>query len=433
MNGIVTVIMAGGRGDRLRPLTDVRTKPAVPFGGIYRIIDFTLSNCINSELRQIYVLTQYKSYSLNNHLQTGWSFLPARLGHFIDAVPAQMQEGERWYTGTADAIRQNLARIRAHRPELVVVLSGDHIYKMDYRQMIEAHREKGAAVTLSAVRVERDVARNQFGVLECDPDGRVIGFEEKPSEPALIPGTTQCLASMGIYVFDFRALEASLANDLLDFGKDIIPLMIAQGQPVAAFDFSRDAALAEYEYITEGGRRVKTRTDRTSDSDYWRDVGTIHSYWQASMDLVAAKPSFNLYGELWPLFCSQFHFPPAKFVLEQGDRTGRALNSIVSPGVIISGSLVRESVLSPGIYIHSHSLIERSVLLGGEMWGGMRDEIQIGRNTWIRNAVIDKNVKISGDTQIGYDRQEDRRRGLTVCDVPGTGGYIVVVPKNHEM
>jgi glucose-1-phosphate adenylyltransferase len=426
---VITVIMAGGMGERLKPLTRVRTKPAVPFGGIYRIIDFTLSNCVNSDLRQIYVLTQYKSHSLGNHLRSGWDFLSRRLGQFIDVIPAQMQTGSSWYRGTADAIRQNMSFLRLGRPEMVLILSGDHIYKMDYRLMLRFHRERRAALTVSAVRVPLDEARGQLGVLRVDGDGRVVGFEEKPAAPAEIAGTGMCLASMGIYVFDYDTLEGGLADDRLDFGKDVIPHMIKGGEDVYAFDFSRDNVLPEYEYITEGGQRIKTRVERASDAGYWRDVGTIPSFWTANLDLVAPRPRFNLYSELWPLFCFPQHSPPVKFVHEGDGRTGRALNSVVSDGVIVSGALVRNSVLSPGVYIHSFSVVESSVLLGGTLSGGEHDETQIGRHSRIRNAVIDKNVRLSEGTQIGFDREEDRRRGLTVTDIPGSDDYVVTVPK----
>jgi glucose-1-phosphate adenylyltransferase len=433
MKDVITVVMAGGMGERLKPLTQVRAKPAVPFGGVFRIIDFTLSNCINSGLRRVYVLTQYKSHSLSNHLKTGWSFLPRRMDDFVEEIPAQMQIGEQWYKGTADAIRQNMSLLVEKRPQQVLILSGDHIYKMDYRVMKKFHQEKMACLTIGAVRIHRDEARGQYGVIEVDDSGRVVGFEEKPDEPKVVPGTDQCLASMGIYIFNYECLEMNLENDLTDFGRDIIPTMIQEGQEIYAFDFTRDNSLEEYEYITLEGQRIKTRVARASDSDYWRDVGTIVSFWLANLDLVAPKPLFNLYSELWPLYINPQHFPPAKFVHETEGRTGMAVNSVISDGVIVSGSVVRSSVLSPGIYIHSYSTVESSVLMGGTLTAGEVNETQIGRHCRIRNAIIDKNVKISAGTALGYNREEDEKRGLTVSEIRGTDDYVVTVPKDFSL
>jgi glucose-1-phosphate adenylyltransferase len=431
---VVAVVMAGGMGERLRPLTDVRAKPAVPFGGIFRIIDFTLSNCINSGLRRILVLTQYKSYSLSNHLKMGWNFLSRRLRQFIDEIPAQMQLGSSWYTGTADAIRQNLGILEHTRPELILILSGDQIYKMDYQALLRFHQEKHSALTISVVQVDADSARGTYGVLEIDQNERVIGFEEKPAHPKTMPGTNQCLASMGIYVSDLTTLKDNLGDDLADMSLHVIPKMTAEGKPVFAYDFSRKNRIEEFEYLVmQEGRRTRVSVERASDSDYWRDVGTLETYWQASLDLVSAKPRFSLYGERWPIFNCPLYFPPAKFVHDAPSRTGHAINSIVADGVIISGALVRNSILSPGIFIHSYSQVENSVLLGGTIEGGMVTETTIGRGCRIRNAIIDKNVQLSEGIDLGYDRVRDEKRGFKVQPLSGSNDYLVVVPKNFTL
>jgi len=429
MKETLAFVMAGGQGERLRPLTDVRAKPAVPFGGIFRIIDFTLSNCVNSGLRRIYVLTQYKSYSLSSHLRTGWNMLSPRLDQFIDEVPAQQQLGSSWYQGTADAIRQNVGFVERGRPRLVFILSGDHVYKMDYRLLRAYHDEKGAELTVACVRLPAEEARENFGVMEVDDEGRIVGFEEKPKEPKTIPGTSDCLASMGIYLFETGCLLRALANDLLDFGRDVIPMLIRQGTPVYAYDFTRRNTIAEWEFVKHEGVRRKELVPRAGDSDYWRDVGTLEQYWLANLDLVQPKPRFNVYGEHFPLFSAPVHFPPAKFVHEIPGRTGTAINSIVADGVIVSGGTVRESVLACGVYVHSWALIERSVLLGGSLHGRELTETSIGRRCRVRNAIIDKNVHLSENTAIGYDRAEDERRGLKTVPIGGSGEHIVVVPK----
>jgi len=429
----LAVVMAGGMGERLRPLTDVRTKPAVPFGGIYRIIDFTLSNCINSDIRQIFVLTQYKSHSLTNHIQSGWGFLTRRLSQFIETIPAQMQMGSHWYAGTADAIRQNRLFIQRNAPELVLVLAGDHIYKMDYRIMIRFHRERKARVSLACIRVPAETARNRLGVMQVDEESRIVGFEEKPSEPKTLPGTTDCLASMGIYLFDDSALAEALGQEGADFGKQIIPWMVARGAPVYAHDFTTQNRIREYVHFWRDGLRMKEISENAPDSAYWRDVGTLDSYWQANLDLVSAAPPFNLYGELWPFFSRPQHAPPAKFVHEGEGRTGVAINSIVTEGVIISGAQVRRSVLGPGTYIHSYAQIDQSVLMGAARERGARYETTIGRSCRIRNAIIDKNVRLQEGTQLGYDRAEDERRGLTTQSILGSDEHVVVVPRDATL
>lgn len=432
-NDMLALVMAGGMGERLKPLTDVRAKPAVPFGGIYRIIDFTLSNCINSEVRRILVLTQYKSHSLSNHIKSGWSFLSRRLDQFIDELPAQMQTGSGWYKGTADAIRQNMTLIEQLASRHVLILSGDHIYKMDYRLMRRFHEERRAELTLSVIRVPVDEARGAFGVLEVTEDGRIVGFEEKPKEPKAIPGTNECYASMGIYLFNHSQLCEALENAHDDFGKHVIPMLLREGKPLFAFDYNRLNRIEEYEYLAEEGRRVRQLVDSASDSSYWRDVGTLDSYWLANLDLVSAKPKFNLYGELWPIFTSPQHFPPAKFVHEEQGRTGAAINSVVAEGVIISGATVRSSIVGPGVYLHSYSSVESSVLMGGELRGGIMTSTSIGRSCRIRNAIVDKNVRLSEGVEIGFDRAEDERRGLKTQGIAGTDDYVVVVPKDFEL
>ncbi|MBK9968595.1 MAG: glucose-1-phosphate adenylyltransferase [Holophagales bacterium] len=433
MEDTLTFVMAGGQGERLKPLTDVRAKPAVPFGGIFRIIDFTLSNCVNSGLRRIYVLTQYKSHSLSNHLKKGWNLFSPRLDQFIDDVPAQQQLGSSWYQGTADAIRQNANFVENKRPRLVLVLSGDHVYKMDYRLLSAFHDEKGAGLTVACVRLPAEEARGNFGVMEVDEEGRIVGFEEKPNEPKTIPGTTDCLASMGIYLFDTEVLRKGLDNDHLDFGKDVIPLLLRQGTPVFAYDFTSRNIIPEWEFLKHEGVRRKELVPRASDADYWRDVGTLEQYWLANLDLVQPRPKFNVYGEHFPLFAAPGHFPPAKFVHEMPGRTGVAVNSIVADGVIVSGATVRESVLGSGVYVHSWAMIEKSVLLGGELRGGILSETSIGRRCRVRNAIIDKNVHLSENVSIGYDRADDDRRGLKTVPINGGSDYIVVIPKDFSL
>jgi glucose-1-phosphate adenylyltransferase len=425
---ILALVMAGGAGERLRPLTDQRAKPGVLFGGFYRIIDFTLSNCINSGLRRVFVLTQYKSYSLSNHLRTTYGFLSRRVGEFIDEVPAQMQLGGEWYKGTADAVRQNLGLVEQHSPRHVLVLSGDHVYKMDYRLMQRDHVEHGGQLTLAVCRVDVDEARSAYGVVRVDDQGTIVEFVEKSPDPPVIPGTRQCLASMGIYLFDLPTLRDWLSMGGDDFGHDILPRMLTQGPRIRAYDFSTNNRIEELEAVLCDGRRRKQVVPRAVDSDYWRDVGTLEAYWSANLALVAAEPRFNLYGEKWPLFCSPQHFPPAKFVHELPGRVGQAVDSIVCDGVIVSGAQVRRSVLSPGIYVHSHALIENSVLLGGSHESGSVEETAIGRRCRIRNAIIDDGVSLCNGTTIGYDRAADEARGLKVHTLAGGTDYLVVVP-----
>jgi glucose-1-phosphate adenylyltransferase len=395
------MVLAGGRGERLYPLTRDRAKPAVPFGAIYRIIDFALSNCLNSDIRRIYALTQYKSISLHRHIQLGWKILSAPLGEFVEVIPAQQRINEHWYQGTADAIFQNIYTLQEERPDLILILSGDHIYKMDYRKMVDFHLEKKADLTVAAIRMDRGLSR-EFGVIEVDRDWRVIGFEEKPEEPKTIPGDPEgILASMGIYVFNTeilvrRLIEDARSDSTHDFGKDVIPAMIGKDQ-VFAFDFRRG----------DQGR-----------TGYWRDVGTIDAYFEANMDLIAVNPQLNLYDPEWPIFNYQSPYPPAKTVLEEEGRMGTAINSILSNGVIISGGSVKRSVLSPRVMVHSYAEVEDCILLEG---------VDVGRHAKIRKTIIDKEVHIPQGMEIGYHLDEDAKR-FTV-----TGSGIVVVPKGIRL
>jgi len=398
---VLAMVLAGGRGERLYPLTRDRAKPAVPFGAIYRIIDFTLSNCLHSGLRRIYVLTQYKSTSLHRHIQFGWDILSAPLGEFIEAVPAQQRIDEHWYQGTADAIFQNIHILQGERPDLVLILSGDHIYKMDYRKMIAFHLEKGADLTVGVIRMDRKLSR-EFGVIDANDDGQLVGFQEKPEEPKTIHGDPGgIMASMGIYVFNTEVLVRRLIEDTRsdsshDFGKDIIPMMIGRDQ-VFAFDFRR----GDY-----GG------------TGYWRDVGTIDAYYEANMDLISITPQLNLYDAQWPILTYQPPSPPAKTVWVEEGRVGTALNSIISNGCIISGGNVKRSILSPRVTIHSFAEIEDAIVLEG---------VDVGRNARIKKTIIDKEVEIPPGMEIGYHLDEDAKR-FTV-----TASGIVVVPKGIRL
>jgi glucose-1-phosphate adenylyltransferase len=395
--------MAGGRGQRLYPLTKDRAKPAVPFGGVYRIIDFTLSNCINSGIRRIHVLTQYRSISLSRHLRMGWNIFDSELDEYIDLIPAQQWVSEQWYQGTADSIYQNINTIEVENPDLVLILAGDHIYKMDYIKMLAFHRAKGAEATVGVVEVKKKSAL-QFGVIELDAKARIVSFTEKSPEPKGLPHNPENVcASMGIYVFSRAVLEEELRDDAKkkdsthDFSKDIIPSMIAKKRKLYAFNF-KEADM--------------------SGAGYWRDIGSRDAYYDANMDLVEVTPEFNLYDRWWPLRTYQEQFPPAKTVfdeqLENGGRCGRALQSLVSSGCIISGGMVRRSVLSPNVRINSFSEVHDSVLMEG---------VDIGRYAHVRHAIIDKDVKIPPHTRIGFDHEEDKKRFF----VSKKG--VVIIPK----
>ncbi len=383
--GTLAVIMAGGRGERLRQLTEDRCKPAAPFGGKFRIIDFVLSNCLNSGIRQISVLTQYKAHSLIQHIGKGWGFLRGEFGEFIETIPAQQRRGPEWYQGTADALWQNMDLIRAHRPLHVLVLAGDHIYKMDYGPMIGFHVEKEADITVGVVEVPLERAR-EFGVLAVDEGNRVLGFQEKPQDPQAMPGRPDvALASMGIYVFNPRLLERLLRADAEkpdsahDFGKNIIPEAI-DNLRVFAYPFEDVRSKAQH---------------------YWRDVGTIDAYYEANMELVRVSPELNIYDEQWPIWTYQEQLPPAKFVFDDENRRGCAIDSMVSGGCIISGSRVSNSLLFSQVRVHDYSTVDRSVVL---------PRVRIGEHCVIRNAIIDEGAVVPDGTSIGVDPVQDRER-----------------------
>ena len=383
------MILAGGRGSRLHQLTDWRAKPAVPFGGKFRIIDFVLSNCVNSGIRRIGVATQYKSHSLLQHIQRGWSFLNGKFGEFIDVLPAQQWMQESWYTGTADAVFQNLDILRDTDPDYVLVLAGDHVYKMDYGKLMAFHVEKNADMTVACIEVPIGDAK-AFGVMGVNGDARVVNFTEKPANPASIPGKPElALASMGIYVFNTKFLceqlirDADDPNSSHDFGKDIIPHLMSAGYRVFAQSFE-DSCVRD-----EGG------------SSYWRDVGTIDSYWEGNMELTKVIPDLNMYDREWPIWTYQEQLPPAKFVFDEDDRRGMAVDSLVSGGCIISGAEVSRSLLYSNVKVHSYTSVEDSVLL---------PNVEVGRNVKIRRAVVDKNCIIPDGLIIGYDRVADAKR-----------------------
>ncbi len=397
----VVIVLAGGKGQRLDPLTRDRAKPAVPFGGIYRIIDFALSNCVNSGLKKLHVLVQYRSRSLNRHMRDGWQMLfnPAA-GEYIEPLPPQYHAGDS-YQGTADAVHQNVFAVREESPEAVLILAGDHIYKMDYRHLLRFHAEKNADATVSAVEVSRGQAAGQFGVLEVDAESRIVGFEEKPRDPKPLPSNPEvCLASMGIYVFRPDALYKALEEDSRDaasahdFGKNIIPRMVGR-RPVYAFSF-----------IDENKKAGK----------YWRDVGTIDAYHEANMDLVAVTPHLNLYDMEWPIRTMPISAPPPKFVFadEEPGRMGLALDSMVSSGCILSGGRVERSILSPFVRINSYARVTDSILF---------ENVEVGRHSKLHRTVVDKDVSIPEGMQIGYFPEEDRKR-FTV-----TESGIVVISK----
>ena len=415
MEKVLAVIMAGGSGERLKPLTDERAKPAVPFGGVFRIIDFTLSNCINSGIRQIFVLTQYKSQSLNQHIQDGWGISSSGLGDFIYTIPAQQRSGTDWYRGTADAVRQNLNRIRGKHVEHILVLSGDHIYKMDYAELLEYHKQKNAGLTISAIRTPKEEVANRLGVLEIGEGNRMVGFEEKPAHPKTIPGAPDfAFASMGVYVFQADALIRALAGGEDDFGKEVIPRMKDGGHDIYVYDYEKENKIRDFVVEVKDGRRTKVMVDMTRDSCYWRDVGTIEAYYDASMDLVGVNPMFNLYGEKWPLRSHYRQLPPSKCLLG-----GSTPDSMVSNGCIISGGLVIGSILSPGVVVERDAYVEKSIVF---------DDVTIEPGARVRRAIIDKGVVIRSGSAIGYDHDADRRRGCTVSD-----SGIVVVPKGADI
>jgi glucose-1-phosphate adenylyltransferase len=404
MRQTLGVLLAGGVGERLYPLTQNRAKPAVPFGGIYRIIDVTLSNCINSDLRKIFILTQYKALSLNHHIRHGWFNVFAHdLDEFIEIIPPQKRVGEDWYLGTADAVRQNLYSIKlVDGIQYVLILSGDHIYKMDYSRMLKQHIDSAADVTISSIEIRLEEA-HRFGVVKVNNAGKIYGFQEKPAIPEPSPTNPTCAnVSMGIYIFNKSSLIHVLEEDARnpksshDFGKDILPQVIEKYR------------VYSYHFVDENKKEAQ----------YWLDVGTIQAYYDANMDLVAVSPQFNLYDKSWPIRTYQRQYPPAKFVFAQeGKRMGIAVDSIVSSGCIISGGRVVNSVLSPDVRINSYCEVDKSILLS---------HVDIGRHSRIRNAIIDRDVHLLENTIIGFDQQEDRKR----YHVAGNG--IVVVTREDS-
>ncbi len=387
MRKLLTFIMAGGKGERLLPLTKDRAKPAVPFGGVYRIIDVTLSNCINSGIRKIHVLIQYKSHSLQRHLRMGWNIFHSELGEYIDVIPAQQRTGDHWYRGTADAIYQNINTIEQELPEHVLVLAGDHIYKMNYADMLDFHQRSEAIVTVGVIEMDRQQAKG-FGIVEVDATNRIVGFEEKPANPKAIPGQPdRCYVSMGIYLFNRQLLEDTLMDDAArqeshhDFGRDIIPA-VARHVRMMAYNF---------------------KDENKKESMYWRDIGTLDAYYEANMDLVQVTPQFNLYDRDWPLRTYHEQWPPFKTVFadEATGRVGSVLDSLVSNGCIISGGQIKGSVLSPDVRVNSYAKVEDSILM---------EHVDVGRYAKIRRAIVDKDVVIPRYAEIGYNLEEDRRR-----------------------
>ncbi len=404
LKATLTLILAGGQGERLKPLTVHRAKPAVPFGGAYRIIDFTLSNCIHSGLRRIHVLTQYRARSLEEHIRFGWNFLPRRLEQFISVRPPHHQGTSSWYTGTADAIYQNIDTIEDEKPEFVCVLSGDHIYKMDYGSMLRQHLETGAALTIGAVKIPSSEAE-RFGVFECDAERRVASFTEKRADAPQIPGEPgYCYGSMGIYIFETQELIRRLREDAElgdksshDFGKDIIPRMIG------------DCPIFAHDFVDQDG----------SDVPYWRDVGTIDAYYDSNLDLCSVAPQFNLYDRGWPTYTLWHNEPPAKTVFdEDGGRRAEVVDSLLCPGVVVSGARVRRSILSNAVSVDERSEIEGSILFAG---------VSVGKRAKVRRAILDKWIRVPDGETIGVDRELDLERGFTVTD-----SGITVVPHSFK-
>lgn len=395
----LALILAGGRGSRLANLTEWRAKPAVPFGGKFRIIDFPLSNCINSGIRRIGVITQYKAHSLIRHIQQGWGFLRGEFGEYVELLPAQQRVDAKWYAGTADAVYQNLDIIRLHDPEYVLILAGDHIYKMDYGTMIAYHVEHGADMTVGCIEVPLDDAR-AFGVMSVDTAGRVIKFTEKPQNPEPVPARAgMALASMGIYIFNTKFLYEQLIKDAdkkdssHDFGKDIIPAIIENNR-VLAYPF----------------RDVQNNVQA-----YWRDVGTVDAFWQANMELIGITPDLNLYDDEWPIWTYQEQLPPAKFVFDDEERRGMAVDSMVSGGCIISGAVVRHSLLFSNVHVHSYSTVKDCVVL---------PSVEIGENCHLTRVVIDKGCRLPAGTVIGADLNEDAKRYHVTPN-----GIVLVTPE----
>ncbi len=404
LSNTLTIILAGGVGSRLHPLTADRAKPAVPFAGKYRILDFTLSNCLHSGMRRVLVLTQYKSHSLQKHLRDGWSIFNPEIREYITVVPPQMRTGDSWYSGTADAIYQNLFLLERSGADNVLILSGDHIYRMDYEAMLKSHVNTGAAVTIACMEVPLDEAR-EFGVMGVDANDRIVEFQEKPAQPKSIPGDpAHALASMGIYVFSMEMLSRALIEDhevpdsKHDFGKDILPKLIAT-QPVMAYRF--------------GGPAGRVTQDR-----YWKDVGTLDAYYEANMDLLQPVPPLDLYQQDWAIRTYHAQNPPARMVPGKSGAEGELVNSILGAGTIISGGRVRHSILSARAVVEEGALVESSILFEG---------VHVGQGAQIQRCIIDKGVKVPPGTRIGYDREADLARKFTISE-----GGVVVVPKAYR-
>lgn len=405
---VLVMILAGGEGKRLFPLTKDRAKPAVPFGGRYRIIDFVLNNFINSGFYKIKVLTQYKSDSLNKHITRGWSLSPF-LDQYIDLVPAQMRTGGDWYMGTADAVFQNINHIHDTNPNYLCIFGGDHVYKMDVSQMLDYHKNNNSDLTISAIQVPKSEA-SEFGIMEVNEKWELVGFEEKPKNPKTIPGNNKmCLASMGNYIFSKDVLVDALYKDARkektnhDFGKNIIPSLLEEGKRIFVYNFNKN----EFPGISD------------SERGYWRDVGNIDAYWHANMDLLNYSPELNLYSKEWPLRTFNYNYPPAKFIWQEGDRVGMATNSMVSEGCIISGGGLSRCILSPKVRINSYAQVTESILM---------ENVSIGRYAEIKKAIIDKNVVIPAEMKIGFNREEDEHRGFYVSEEG-----ITVVPKGARL
>jgi glucose-1-phosphate adenylyltransferase len=403
MKDTLGVLLAGGAGERLYPLTRDRAKPAVTFGGIYRIIDVTLSNCLNSNLRRVYILTQYKALSLNRHIREGWNIFGREVGEFIEVLPPMQRVGDQWYQGTADAVYQNIYSVGSEQPKYVLILGGDHIYKMDYGKMMKQHQDSAADITVATIQVDPEQSRH-FGVVDVDKDSRINGFQEKPKTTTLrSPLNPDKIAiSMGIYLFNADVLIPVLLKDAEnkqsshDFGKDILPKMID------------DYRVYAYEFVDENKKEAL----------YWRDVGTLEAYYEANMDIVSVSPIFNLYDEEWPIRTHQRQYPPAKFVFAEAGRTGTALDSIVSNGCIVSGGTVKNSVLSPDVRVNSYSELDQCILFS---------HVSVGRRCRIRRAIIDRDVHLPEGTTIGYDAEADRQRYFV------TESGITVVTRDYSL
>ncbi len=405
----LVMILAGGEGKRLFPLTQDRAKPAVPFGGRYRIIDFVINNFINSGFFKIKILTQYKSDSLYRHITRGWMLSPF-LNQYVDLAPAQMRTGGSWYKGTADAIYQNTFHINNENPDYVCVFGGDHVYKMNVTQMLDFHKSKCSDLTISAIPIPIEEA-HEFGIIEVDENWRLTGFVEKPkTRPKSIPDNpNMCLASMGNYIFNKNVLVDAVERDALieesshDFGKNVIPMLLKEGKRIFIYNFAEN----HFPGMTK------------KEKGYWRDVGCIDAYWQANMDLLEYEPELNLYSKDWPLRTFNYNYPPAKFIWQENDRVGMATNSMVSEGCIVSGGMLSHCVLSPEVRINSYAQVTDSILM---------ENVNVGRYSEIRKAIIDKNVEIPPYTKIGVNKEEDLARGFYVSE-----GGVTVVPKNAKL